>query len=269
MTLSPHRIVAVFLRQMYLLRGSPVRIVPLFAWVAIDVLLWGFITRYLGSISAMGGTLIATLLGAVLLWDFFTRVMHGVATAFLEDVWSRNFLNLFGSPLCVSEYLAGLVLTSITTSLLGLAVMWAIATFVFGLSYAGYGLMLLPFFLVLFLFGIAMGIFGSGTVLRFGPASEWFVWPLPALVSPFAGVFYPIATLPVWMQGVSHLVPASYVFEWMRARVAAGVASNANLLWGFALALLYLVLACWYFAHVYRRAVRTGLLARYSAESVS
>jgi ABC-2 type transport system permease protein len=147
--------------------------------------------------------------------------------------------------------------------------MWAIATFAFGLSYAGFGLMLLPFFLVLFLFGIAMGIFGSGTVLRFGPASEWFVWPLPALVSPFAGVFYPIATLPAWMQAVSHLVPASYVFEWMRGRVGTGAASNTNLVWGLALAIVYLALACWYFAHVYRRAVRTGLLARYSAESVN
>lgn len=267
-TLSPHRIAAIFLRQIYLLRGSPVRIIPMFAWVAIDVLLWGFITRYLGTISAMGGTLVATLLGAVLLWDFFTRVMHGVATAFLEDVWSRNFLNLFGSPLSISEYLAGLVITGITTSLFGLLIMWVIAA-CFGLSYAGYGLMLLPFFLVLFLFGIAMGIFGCGTVLRFGPASEWLVWPLPALLSPFAGVFYPISTLPGWMQAISHLVPASYVFEWMRGRIGVGVPSNANLAWGLALAIVYLGLAYWYFARVYRRAVRTGLLARYSAETAN
>lgn len=257
------------MRQLYLLRGSPVRIIPLFAWVAIDILLWGFITRYLGTITAMGGTLIATLLGAVLLWDFFSRVMHGVATAFLEDVWSRNFLNLFGSPLSVSEYLAGLVLTSVATSLVGLVVMWLIATLAFGLSFAAYGPMLLPFFLVLFLFGIALGIFGSATVLRFGPASEWFVWPLPALVSPFAGVFYPLATLPGWMQAVSHLLPASYVFEWMRARVAGGTGGVGALVIGLALAVIYVLLACWYFGHVYRRAVRTGLLARYSAESIN
>jgi len=35
---------ALLLRQYYLLRGSPARIVPLFSWVAIDIILWGFIT---------------------------------------------------------------------------------------------------------------------------------------------------------------------------------------------------------------------------------
>ena len=39
-----HRTGAIVLRQFYLMRGSPARIVPLFAWVAIDIVLWGFIT---------------------------------------------------------------------------------------------------------------------------------------------------------------------------------------------------------------------------------
>jgi len=60
--------------------------------------------------------LLPTLLGGVLLWDFCTRIMQGVSTAFLEDVWSRNFLNLFASPLSISEYIAGLVITSVMTS---------------------------------------------------------------------------------------------------------------------------------------------------------
>ena len=38
---------------------------------------------------------------------------------------------------------------------------------------------------------------------------------------------------------------------------------------GAALAVLYVLLAGWFFLRVYRRAVRTGLIARYSAESLS
>ena len=81
---------AVVLRQVYLLRGSPARVVPLFAWVAIDIVLWGFITRYLSAISAPGFHVVPALLGAVLLWDFLTRVMQGVTMAFFEDVWSPD-----------------------------------------------------------------------------------------------------------------------------------------------------------------------------------
>ena len=67
--------------------------------MTIDIVLWGFITRYLNTVSGSGVNFVPTLLGAVLLWDFCERVMQGVGTAFLEDVWSRNLLNLFSSPL--------------------------------------------------------------------------------------------------------------------------------------------------------------------------
>jgi len=267
--MKPRRALALLLRQFYLVRYSVSRLIPLFSWVVLDIVLWGFITRYLNTVAAPGYDFVPALLGAVLLWDFFSRVMHGVTTAFLEDVWSRNFLNLFASPLQTSEYLAGLVLSTIMTSAVGLVVMVFVATFVFGLSFAAYGLLLVPFLLVLFLFGVALGIVGAAVVLRLGPASEWFVWPIPALVSPFAGVFYPLSALPVWMRYAARALPPAYVFEGMRSVVAGGAASLGELAGGAVLALLYVLLACWFFARVQRHAVRTGLIARYSAESVS
>jgi ABC-2 type transport system permease protein len=267
--MRPHRTAAIVLRQYYLLKGSPARVLPLFAWVAIDMVLWGFLTKYLNTVSASGFDFVPVLLGAVLLWDFFTRVMQGVTMAFFEDVWSRNFLNFFATPLSISEYVGGLVLTSIATSSIGLVVMLGLTTAGFGLSFSAYGLMFVPFILILFLFGIALGIFGSALVLRFGPASEWFVWPIPSLVSPFAGVFYPLSTLPGWMQLISRLLPPSYVFEGMRTLVAGGSFPGTTLVWGAGLAVLDIVLACAFFTRVYRHAVRTGLIARYSAESLS
>ena len=264
-----NRLKAVVLRQFYLLRGSASRVVPLFAWVAIDIVLWGFITRYLNTVASPGFNFVPVLLGAVLLWDFFTRVMQGVTMAFFEDVWSRNFLNFFASPLTISEYLAGLVLSSIVTSAIGLAVMVVLASLVFGLSFLAYGLMFVPFLLVLFLFGIALGILGSGLVLRLGPAAEWFVWPIPALISPFAGVFYPLSTLPLPMQYFSHLLPPAYVFEGMRLILSKGTISTGSLFLSGGLAVGYILVAFWFFTRVYRHAVRTGLIARYSAETLS
>jgi ABC-2 type transport system permease protein len=237
--MSAERTAAIVLRQLYLFRGSPARILPLFGWVAIDVVLWGFITRYLNSFTSSGYNFIPALLGAILLWDFFTRLMQGVTTAFFEDVWSRNFLNIFATPLLIFEYITGLVLASIWTSLIGLIVMLALARSVFGLSFLGYGFTLIPFLLVLFLCGIALGIFASAIVLRLGPAAEWLIWPIPAMISPFAGVFYP------------RPVP------------------EFDLIIGTSLAVCYLAVACWFFSRVHRHVVRTGLIARYSAETLS
>lgn len=262
-------VTAILLRQYYLMRGSVARLLPLFAWVAVDILLWGFITRYLNTVSQASFNFVPILLGAVLLWDFFTRVMQGVTTSFLEDVWSRSFLNLFATPLSITEYVGGLVLTSVATSLIGLVVMLVLATTIFGLSYFSFGLLLIPYLLILFMFGIALGIAGTALVLRLGPASEWFIWPIPAMISPFVGVFYPLSTLPQWMQYIAHLLPPSYVFEGMRAILMDKPHSAAFLLWGFGLAIVYILLAAWLFQLVYRHAVRTGLLARYSAESAA
>ena len=142
--INPRRIAAIALRQYYLLRTSPTRVVPLFAWAAIDIVLWGFIARYLNAVAHDGPDFTLTLLGAVLLWNFFTRVMQGITTAFFEDVWSRNFLNVFATPLRVSEYVGGLVATSIATSVIGLVVMLALATSVFGLSFFAYGAAAVP-----------------------------------------------------------------------------------------------------------------------------
>ncbi len=263
-----HRTAAIVLRHFYLLRGSPARVLPLFGWVGIDMVLWGFITRYLNSVTAAGFNFVPVLLGAVLLWDFFIRVMQGVTTAFFEDVWSRNFLNFFATPLVIGEYVGGLVLSSVATSAVGLVVMLLLATAVFGLSFLSYGPAVFAFLVVLFLFGIALGVCATAIVLRFGPAAEWFIWPIPALISPFAGVFYPLSTLPAWMRAVSRVLPPSYVFEGLRAILAGRPVSFAVLLGSGGLAVAEVFLAGWLFTRIYRRAVRTGLIARYSAESL-
>jgi ABC-2 type transport system permease protein len=267
--MRPSRAAAIVLRQLYLIRGSVSRVLPLFVWATLDIVLWGFITKYLGVVAPDAPSFVPSLLGAVLLWDFLSRAMMGVTTAFLEDVWSRNFLNVFATPLAISEYLTGLVASSVLTSAVGLVVMLLVAGLAFGLSLAIYGPLVVPFVLVLFVFGIALGVLGIAVVLRLGPSAEWFVWPIPAVISPFAGVFYPVSTLPVWMQVIARVLPPSYVFESLRAIVVGKPVSPGALLTAALLAALELLLACWFFARVHAFAVRTGLIARYSAESVS
>ena len=263
-----HRSLAIVLRIFYLMRGSFTRIFPLFAWAAIDIILWGFITRYLDQVQHTFN-FVSTLLGAVLLWDFFTRAMFGISTSFFEDVWSRNFLNMFATPLKISEYLGGLVAASMMTSFFGLAVMLLLAALVFGLWIFAYGVWIVVIVLGLFLFGIAFGIFAIGSVLRLGPAAEWFIWPMPAVLAPIAAVFYPVSVLPIWLQPIARIIPASWLFESLRSVIAGHRVPLDQLGIGCALAAVYVVLASWFFRSMYLHAVRTGLVARYSAETVT
>ena len=137
--MNASRVGAIVLRILYLYRGSPQRVFPIFVFVAVDIVLWGFLTRYLNSVSHADFNFVPALLGAVLLWDFLTRVMQRVTMALFEDVWSRNFLNFFATPLRISEYLAGLLIVAVTTSLLSLVAMLVLARVAFGLSFLTYG----------------------------------------------------------------------------------------------------------------------------------
>ena len=243
MTMQPRRAPPrIALRQFYLVRGSPRAVLPLFAWVAVDIVLWGFITRYLNTVTSPGFNFVPVLLGAVLLWDFFTRVMQGVTMAFFEDVWSRNFLNIFASPLSIAEYLArpGARRAS-RRARLAWCVMLLLATAVFGLSLLGYG-------------ARARAVPAGAVPLRHrarhrrlraraaaGSGGGVVRVADPGVLSPFAGVFYPLSTLPAWMQSVSRALPPSYVFEGMRGIVLGGRALGAAARRGATLAVLYLL----------------------------
>ncbi len=260
------RIYAIFLRQVFILRDNPMRLIPYFLWAVLDIILWGFITRYLHSAAGSSLGFVSTLLGGVLLWDFLVRVQQGVTMPFLEDVWSKNFLNIFASPLKVSEYMTGFVLTSIVTSTAGLIVMVLLAAGLFGLPLLTLGILLLPFVLILFLFGIALGIVGTAFVLRLGPSAEWLIWPIPAVLGPFVGIFYPVSVLPVWMQIVSYALPPTYVFEGMRSALVGGSLSLTPLFLGVILAIGYIVLGYALFVATYRKVARDGMISRFDAE---
>jgi ABC-2 type transport system permease protein len=71
------------------------------------------------------------------------------------------------------------------------------------------------------------------------------------------------------MRYFSYLLPPAYVFEGMRSILSGDRIQIGGLLWGAGLAVVYVLLACWFFGRMYRHAVRTGLIGRYSAESLS
>ena len=90
------------------------RLASIFLWLLVDIILWGFISRYLGSLGQATFGFVTVILGAIILWEFVSRIQQGMMTSFLEDIWTQNFINYFASPLRIAEYLSGLVLTSIT-----------------------------------------------------------------------------------------------------------------------------------------------------------
>jgi len=250
------------------MRSNPVRFINIFTWTIFDIIQWGFITKYLGGFGGAVFSAVTVILGSIVLWGFMSRIQQGIMSSFLEDIWSQNFINFFASPLKVKEYLLGLILTSVVTSAIALMATFLLAILVFGYNILVLGLYILPFLFILFIFGVAMGLFITGLIFRLGPSAEWLGWPIPMIMSIFVGVFYPISVLPHALQMVSKALPPSYVFESIRMIIAGNYNIWGNLSAAFLLALVYLFVTYLIFLRVYYRNLKTGAITRFNAEAV-
>ncbi|UCH53647.1 MAG: ABC transporter permease [Pseudomonadota bacterium] len=216
-TAALRRVAAVVMRHVYLLRGSGPRILELMYWPTVQMVLWGFITLFLLEHSSWIAQASGVLLSAVLLWDVLFRGQLGVSLVFMEELWSRNLGHLFVSPLRPGELAVALLAMSLIRTLIGVGGAALVAIPLFQFSVFDLGLPLIGFFLNLIVMGWAIGLAVSGVVLRYGLGAESMAWIAIFAVQPISGVYYPIATLPEWLQSVAWFLPSSHVFEGMRA----------------------------------------------------
>ncbi len=260
------RIWTIFLRQFFLIKRSPYRIFAFFYWPVIELVLWGFFTVYLSRAGGERLAFVSVLIGAIILFNFLTRIQHGITISFLEDVWVRNFINLFSSPLTVVEYILGLLLTSILQLVVSIGFMAILAWLVFAYNIFNFGFWLLPFVGILFLFGLALGVLVTAIILRLGPSSEILTWVIPAIISPLSGVFYPVNLFPKVLQWLAAIFPSTYVFEGMRNVVIGRSFDVGSILIAFLLGTLWLILASIFMRHVYKVVLDRGLFTKFMTE---
>lgn len=261
---SARRVWAMLYRHLALYRGSWPRLLELAYWPVLQMLIWGFTARFIAarvgtSRAALAG---ATLLGGVLLWEVALRSQMGVAISFMEEMWSRNLGHLFVSPLRPWELVAALIGISIVRMLLGIIPAIGIAYLLYAFNLFTLGPALVPFFINLMLMGwwVALGV--VSLVLRHGAGAEALAWSVLFAITPFAAVFYPVAVLPAPMQAVAWLVPASHVFEGMRAILTQHALRWDQLALAFALNAIWMLLAALLFARQFRQARLYGALLR-------
>lgn len=258
------RIFALFLRHLYLYKRSFVRMMEIFYWPLLDLLVWGFVSVYIAKFAEKNTNVnfIAIFLGALILWDILFRSQQGISVSFLEEVWSRNFLNLFISPISVGEYLLALMLVSFFKVSVVLIISSFLAYVFYSFNLFIIGISLLPFFINLLILGWSIGIITTALILRFGQQAEVLAWGIAFLFQPISAVFYPVAVLPLWLQKISGIIPASYVFEGMRGILIEGRFDVLNLLYAFGLNILYLGVSLMFFFWMFNIVRERGLLSR-------
>jgi len=257
-----HRILAVIYRHCYESRRNLNRVTETLFWPIQNVLLWGFFTVYLTRHNGLSPGLGNDLLGAAILWGMFNAFQRDLATGFMEELWSRNLLNLFSTPLSISEYMTGLIMLNFLKAMVGLLFASLIAFFCYAYNILPSLPAFLPFLFNLMLFSLSIGLIITGSMIRYSANISTLAWSFAGLLMPISCVFYPVSTLPAWLRPLAMSLPTTHSFEAMRQLILHGQFSYAHFFWGLLLDLAYLIVAVIFFRQMFASARSRGFLAK-------
>lgn len=256
------RVNALVLRYTYLYTRSVPRVAEMFFWPVMDLLVWGFITVYLLRLGHQLPATVTFLLGSMIFWDILYRAQQAVTISFLEDIWARNLLNIFVSPIRISEFIAATYVVGFVKILITVAILVVLAYTLYSFNLFQMGFSLIPLFVNLLLMGWAVGMVTTALIMRWGQSAEALAWGIPFLIQPVAAVFYPLDVLPRWLQPIALAIPATHVFEGMRQVLRGEGLSAHYVVWAFVLNVVYLAGAAVFFRYTFNVAREKGLLAK-------
>ena len=254
------QIYALSLRHIYLISSSLPRIIDLIYWPTVQIFLWGFISKFFTLNSEYYNNTIGVILTAAILYDFLFRTSISYNMMFLEEIWSRNFTNLFIAPIKISEIIASLTLTAIFRTMIGLVPAALLAIPFFGVSILKIGTPLIFLLITLYIFGVTLGLLVTSGLVRFGPSFENIAWASLFFLAPLGCIYYPVEILPDWLQIIAKFLPLVHIFEEMRNILIYDIVNYSQILKAIFISLVYFLFGIIIFYLSYNGAKNRGTL---------
>ncbi|OGB83575.1 hypothetical protein A3F66_04360 [candidate division TM6 bacterium RIFCSPHIGHO2_12_FULL_32_22] len=249
---------AIVLRHIWLIKNYMNRLLFVFYWPFLDILIWGFFGKWVQTLQN-NSNFEMNLLLSILLWTVCARLGMEIFNALLEELWSYNIVNIFASPITLFQWLIGVLLF---VTILSIVVIFYLVI-VIKLFYTVSVLALLKNFIIfaplLFLSGISIGFLILSIIIYFGMRANEIAFVIIWSFMPFSGVFYPIENLPNWAQKISYYIPMSYIFTAMREYILDGINPLSNLVKSGILTLVYGTLFLALFFYMFNKSKNKGL----------
>ncbi len=112
--MNTQRIKAIIFRSIYTWRHNLDRLADTFYWPAIDVIIWGFMSTYIKNNAPNIPFATLALLTALIFWLIVWRSQYEITVGLLTELWDRNLVNIFASPLKTSEWIVASMITVVT-----------------------------------------------------------------------------------------------------------------------------------------------------------
>lgn len=258
--MKTNRIYAMVLRYMYYFRRSFDRIGDAFYWPTVDLLLWGLTSTYFRQHAAGGEKIILVIVSGILFWLIVWRGQYEITVNLLEELWNKNLVNLFVSPLRLSEWVISVLIIGVIKAILSFSFALLVAFFLYRIKFFFFGFYFLPLVILLIFSGWWIGFLIAGVILRFGTKIQTLAWTGVMLISPFSAIYYPLSILPDWAQKVAMFVPTSYIFEGAREIINKGTLDWNKIWTSLGLNLVYLTFALIFLRKSFDKVLEKGLV---------
>ncbi len=254
-----HRIYGLMLRNFYAFRKNMDRLTDSFYWPTIDLIMWGLTSQFFMNMGGGNNVLLMVLSGLVM-WLILWKSQYEISVNLLDELWNKNLINLFVSPVTFTEWLVSALILGIIKVIASFSFALGIAYLLYKVRIFDYGLQFLPYMLVLLLSGWTVGIFVTGLIFRYGTKIQAFAWTMVWVFGPFSAIYFPVSILPIWAQQISKFIPMSYAFEGMRGVISTGIIDYQKFFIGVSLACIYLSLSLVFLYRSFAKVMQKGLL---------
>lgn len=255
-----HRVRAVVRRHVLVQTRNPGHWFLLLVLPVVDALLFSSIGVAFGETDRA----VEILVVGILLFHVIWQLTLAGSLGFLEEVWSRNVLNLWTTPLTESEYGVALLVIGFARALVSMGLVGLVAAGLYSVDPTGAGWVLAVGAATLMIFGWAVALLVIGLVLQFGETAEVFSWGTLVLLMPLSGIFYPPEALPGVLQPLAQVIPLTRIFEATRRSLVDGTVQWGDLGLGAAGSLICVALGAWFVRRQLRRFREQGWITRFS-----
>jgi ABC-2 type transport system permease protein len=253
------RIKGVFFRYFFVMRKNLMHLSDLFYWPLVDILLWGLTSVWIQSQHFQMQNMPLILMTALVFWQICWRGSVDISVSLLQEFWQRNLVNMFSTPLKISEWICGILLLSACKLFIVIAFGSLAVYLLYTLNVFTLGWAFLPFAASLLIFGWTIGFIASSAIIYYGHNVEMFAWMTGGIFAPFSAVFYPVNVLPLWAQTISWCLPTTYIFEGMRSILYQGIFPHGYLWASLGLNALFLSGAILLFKTMFEKSRVKGL----------
>ena len=207
---------------------------------------------------------VRVLFTGIMLFHLVWQLTLAGSLGFLEEVWSRNVLNLLTTPMREIEYAVSLAIVGMIRTLVAVGLIGAVGAGLYAVDPSSAGWVLAPAAAVLLVFGWAVALLVVGLTLQYGDSAEVFSWGTLVLLMPLSGVFYPVEALPGVLQGLAAAIPLTRAFDAARIGIEGGTVAAGDLAVAAAGSVVAVALAFWFVLRQLRRFRQHGWVTRFT-----